>query len=123
MDEKNIYKNLHEELNKRFGTVLPWEDNNILTLEAFQTCFDIYDTKESFEENTEMTFEELLGDTSTLIDGHYIFFNDCNYDWSKGMITGDFITIEEQQELRNLQIKQGLLSDKEIAESQETYEI
>ena len=84
MDEENIYKNLHEELNKRFGTVLPWEDNNILTLEAFQTCFDIYDTKESFEENTEMTFEELLGDTSTLIDGHYVFFNDCNYDWNKG---------------------------------------
>lgn len=111
-ESKFIKKNA-DLINKAFGTSIAVNDEQ-LSMDAFRAVFDIYNSPEEFQNEFDLfnsELERVLKDGEFLkeIDGHYVFFNDANYDFLDFQVYGDF-TDEETEKIMLWNLEENIFN-------------
>lgn len=102
IDKLAFFQKYHNDLNKIFCTRLQFDINDVSSINAFSTCFKLFDSFEDMQENMHWSEEDIQDyfDCGTIydIDGVFVVFDELYYDWDNHRAISKDDFIEEELE-------------------------
>lgn len=122
INDKNIYLQIGEKLNKHFGTLIPIDEGEYISYLSLQAVYDIYPSINAIIEDSDLGYLDIplynieKNPLYYKIDENiHVIFNDYDYDFITHVPDMDWET-GEKEKYRKLQLQQGLITEKQLKE-------